>query len=101
MAKIRVIARVVAREGKIEELRALLEQMLKPTRAEKGCEYYELFESNLTGHFYFNELWSSLEDLNAHALSNHFQAIMGGKVNALLREPLEVNLLGEISPAGA
>jgi len=54
MAEVRVIARAVAREGKAGELKALLRGMVKPTRAEEGCKYYELFESNLPGLFYFN-----------------------------------------------
>jgi quinol monooxygenase YgiN len=99
MAKVRVIARLVAREGKSAELRAQLQQMLEPTRAEKGCEYYELFESNLEGLFYFNELWTSQQDLDAHAASSHFRAIMGGPVKELLQEPLEVNLLAEVPSA--
>jgi quinol monooxygenase YgiN len=100
MAKVRVIARLIALEGKSAELRAQLQQMLKPTRAEKGCEYYELFESNIEGHFYFNELWTRQEDLEAHAASSHFRAIVGGTVKELLQEPLEVNLLTEVPIAG-
>ena len=37
MAKVHVIARFVAREGRENQLRALLEGMLIPTRAESGC----------------------------------------------------------------
>lgn len=100
MAKVRVIARFVAHEGKAAALRSLLQQMLQPTRAEKGCEYYELFESNLSGQFYFNELWTSQEDLDAHAASSHFQEIiLGPRVKDLLREPFEVNLLTEVPVA--
>jgi quinol monooxygenase YgiN len=95
MSQVRVIARAAARDGKAEELKALLRQMVKPTRAEKGCRYYELYESNLLGVFYFNELWDSQADLDVHARSSHFTDVFG-KATALLSGPLEVNLLHEI-----
>jgi hypothetical protein len=49
MAKVDVIARFVARDGRETQLRALLQGMLTPTRAESGCELYELYESDSRG----------------------------------------------------
>lgn len=95
MSIVRVIARAEAREGKTDELKALLRRLVMPTRAEQGCRYYELFESNLPGVFYFNELWNSQANLGAHAKSAHFIEIFG-KAEALLKVPLEVNLLQEV-----
>jgi quinol monooxygenase YgiN len=92
---VRVIARAAAREGKGEELKAVLRRLIRPTRAEKGCRYYELFASNQPGRFYFHELWESKADLDAHAASSHFKELIG-KAQELLSEPLEVNLLQEI-----
>jgi quinol monooxygenase YgiN len=92
MPEVRVIARAVARDGKAEELKELLRGLIAPTRAEAGCIYYELFESNLPGLLYFNELWESQAHLDAHAASSHITEIFG-KAKALFREPLEVNLL--------
>ena len=92
MPEVRVIARAVARDGKAEELKTLLRGLIAPTRAEAGCIYYELFESNLPGLLYFNELWESQAHLDAHAASSHFTEIFG-KAKALFSEPLEVNLL--------
>jgi quinol monooxygenase YgiN len=96
MAEVRVIARALAREGKGGELKALLRGMVKPTRAEAGCKYYELFESNIPGLFYFNELWESQAHLDAHASSGHFIEIFG-KAKPLLQGPLEVNFLHEVA----
>ena len=95
MAQVRVIARAVAREGTADELKALLRGMVVPTRAEAGCIYYELFESNIPGRFYFNELWESQQHLDAHAASKHFTEIFG-KAKALMQGPPEVNLLTEV-----
>jgi quinol monooxygenase YgiN len=96
MEKVRVIARALARDGKADELKALLVKMVKPTRAEDGCIYYELLESNIPGLFYYNELWQSKAHLDAHAASKHFTEILGGGVKELLKEPLEVSFLHEV-----
>jgi quinol monooxygenase YgiN len=95
MAEVRVIARAVAREGKAEELGALLAGMVAPTRVEAGCTFYELYASNITGLFYFNELWESQAHLDAHVATPHFTTIFA-KAKELLAEPLEVNLLTEV-----
>jgi quinol monooxygenase YgiN len=96
MAKVRVIARAMARDGKADELKAQLLKMVKPTRAEDGCIYYELFESNIPGLFYYNELWQSQAHLDAHAASKHFTEIIGKGIQELVREPLEVSFLQEV-----
>ena len=51
MAEVRVIARAVARKGKEDQLKALLQGMLAPTHAEPGCRLYELYESGDRGVF--------------------------------------------------
>lgn len=92
---VRVIARAVARDGKAGELKELLRRMIRPTREEPGCRYYELFESSQPDVFYFHELWNSKDELDAHANSRHFKEVFGA-AEELLRLPLEVNLLREI-----
>jgi quinol monooxygenase YgiN len=92
MAEVRLIARSTAREGKATELKELLKQLLKPTRAEAGCKLYELLESSQPGVYYFNELWESQAHLDAHMASNHFKKIFG-QVNELVSVPLQVEFL--------
>ncbi len=95
MEPVRLIVRIAAQDGKAEELKILLRRMLAPTRAEQGCRYYEFFESNLPGLFYFHELWHSREDLEAHKASSHFIEI-AGKAKELMKEPMEVSFLQEV-----
>ena len=90
MAKVRVIARAQAREGKTEELKAVLKQLVAPTRQEKGCIYYDLFESNLAGVLIFNEEWASAEDLKAHATTERMAQV---QAEPLRVGPTEVNIL--------
>jgi quinol monooxygenase YgiN len=95
MEPVRLIVRIAAQDGKAEEVKGLLRKMIGPTRAERGCHYYEFFESNLPGVFYFHELWQSKEDLEAHQETKHFTEIIP-KANALLKEPMEVSFLDEV-----
>ena len=71
---IRVVAHFRPKPGKLEEARAHLLTFTAPTRAEKGCRFYDLHENpadpqDLT----FIEEWDSPEDLDAHGQSAHIQ----------------------------
>jgi quinol monooxygenase YgiN len=95
MAEVRLIARIIAREGKAAEMKELLKQMLKPTRAEAGCKFYDLLESNQPGVFYFNELWESQSHLDAHMASTHFKNIFA-QVPELVAEPPQLDFLKNV-----
>jgi quinol monooxygenase YgiN len=95
MTKVHVIARAVARKGKEDQLKKLLQGMLAPTRAEPGCRLYELYESGERGRFYFYELWENQAALEQHAASPHYKQLEL-LVRDLLEEPFEVNILKEV-----
>jgi quinol monooxygenase YgiN len=95
MAEVRVIARSVACKGKEDQLRALLQGMLIPTRAEQGCTWYELYESDSRGRFYFDETWESQAALDKHIATPHFKHLEKA-IGELLAEPFEVNILKSI-----
>jgi quinol monooxygenase YgiN len=100
MSEVRVIARSVARKGRENQLRALLQGMLAPTRAEQGCESYELYESDSTGRFYFDETWESKAALDKHKATPHFKHLEQA-VGELLEGPFEVNILKKIQTEAA
>jgi quinol monooxygenase YgiN len=95
MAEIQVIARSVARKGKEDQLRILLQGMLTPTRAEPGCKLYELYESDSRGRFYLYESWEHQSALDQHIATPHFRHLKQA-VGELLTEPFEVNILSRI-----
>ncbi len=95
MEKTRVIARITAKPGHENELRELLRGMLSPTHAEEGCEFYELYESNAPGRFYFYELWTTQAHLDAHCTTPHFQNLVAAGAT-LFAEPPEINIVREI-----
>lgn len=96
METIRVIARAEAQPGKAEELKTVLQQLVLPTRGEQGCRYYEFFESQLPGVFYFHELWETKADLTAHARTPRFLEVMA-QAEKLLKVPMEVALVTEVA----
>ena len=71
---VRVVARIVARPGKMEELLAVLHDLVEPTRKEPGCVTYELLQNKTDPtDFTFVEEWRSEEALDAHLQSPHLQ----------------------------
>jgi len=71
---VRVVARVVARPGKVEELRALLEGLVEPTRKEPGCMTYELLQNKKDPtDFTFVEEWQREANLDAHLQSPYLR----------------------------
>jgi quinol monooxygenase YgiN len=95
MAKVRLVARLVPKQGKEEELAQVARPMLAPTHQESGCEFYELFVSHQSGRLLFNELWESQQAFDAHMKSSHFEKFAKA-IEPLLKEPLELNFLTEI-----
>jgi quinol monooxygenase YgiN len=71
---VQVVARIVARSGKEDELRTLLRGLIEPTRREPGCVTYELLQNTADQtDFTFVEEWSSGADLDAHLQSAHLR----------------------------
>ncbi len=100
MAQVLLIARFVARTGKEDQLRALLQSMLAPTHAEKGCEMYDLYESDTKGRFFLSERWESQAALDLHMATPHFTRLkqIGGE---LVSEPFEINFVKKILAGAA
>ena len=70
-----VVATVRAKPGAEEELRALLEAVVGPTRGEDGCLTYALHQGAADpAVFVFYENWASREHLDAHLASPHVTA---------------------------
>ena len=57
-----VVARIVARPGQVDALKALLAALVAPTRAEAGCiDYAFLQDAERPAHFVSIERWASAE----------------------------------------
>ena len=72
-----VVATMRAKPGKEEELRALLESLVAPTRAEAGCVSYALHRATQDpAAFFFVEHWTDQAALDAHLGAPHLQAAL-------------------------
>jgi quinol monooxygenase YgiN len=72
---IRVVAHIVALPEKIEALKAVLLELIEPTRKEPGAIKYELLQNQSDPtDFTFVEEWASNEALETHLASPHIQA---------------------------
>ena len=71
---IRVVARLIALPGKVEALKAVLLELIEPTRQEAGCIKYELLQNDSDPtDFTFVEEWASHEALDTHLVSDHLK----------------------------
>jgi len=74
MSKITIVAKVVAKKGSVETVKAELFKMIEPTRQESGCIEYRLHQDNENpAVFLFYEKWENLTCLEQHMNSGHFQ----------------------------
>jgi len=90
MTYLTVVAEMLAKPGKEEELRRQLLALMEPTRKEEGCVQYDLHvDTGAPGRFLFYENWTSRERLERHLASPHlaaFRAVAGD----LLAEPMRI-----------
>ena len=74
---VKVIAVLTARSGAQDKLRALLDGMLAPSRAEAGNLRYDLWQDqNEPNRFVLDELYTGPDAVAAHRATPHFQAYL-------------------------
>ena len=95
---IAVIARFAPMPESREALRTLLEGMTTPTRAERGCRSYDLYESVDGGDFVLFERYLSGSALEEHRASTHYQNYRA-QLNGLLAKPVDVTVLDALDEA--
>ncbi len=88
-----VFASFRPRAGSEEALRSLLTWMVERTRAEPGCEGYDLYEEREPrGSLHLFERYRSPEALEAHRAAEHYLEYRR-QVADLLEEPIRVIVL--------
>lgn len=74
---VKVAAVLTARPDAVDRLRALLDGMLDPSRAEPGNLRYDLWQDqSQPDRFFLDELYVDGEALAAHRATPHFQAYL-------------------------
>jgi len=63
----------IAKEGSEAKMKELLSAMVVPSKAEKGCLFYEIFQyENDKKRFMAVETWEDNEALDGHKASSHY-----------------------------
>lgn len=74
---VKIIAILTALPGKAEDLRALLEGMTEPSRAEAGNLRYDLWQDQAEpGRFVLDELYVDAAAVATHRETPHFQTYL-------------------------
>jgi len=93
---VKSIAILVSKRGKLEELTALLDSMVVPSRAESGNLQYDLWRDHADPRrFVLEELYTDDAAVGAHRATPHYEDYLS-KINDLaertvmMLDPLEV-----------
>ena len=77
MAKLTIVANIIAKADKVELVKAELLKLIDITRAEEGCINYDLHQDNENkAHFMFYENWASRELWQTHMANKHLADYM-------------------------
>lgn len=88
MAKIALIAKLTAAEGKADDLEAALTAAIAAADEEPGLEIYSVHaDRSNPGVFYFFELYADDEALAVHGKGEGMKAAMGGLGPLLAARP--------------
>lgn len=92
-----VIAAMTAVSGQAANLKDAMHALIAPTRAEAGCEQYELHaDTDNPDRFVFVERWTSMAALEAHRQSPHLLAFRE-QAPSLLANPAHVQILTSLA----
>ncbi len=70
-----IVAHITAIQGKADHVRAALEALVTPTRAEAGCLQYDLHQDNDDPNlFLFFENWETRDLWQDHMQADHIKA---------------------------
>ncbi len=71
---IKVIAKLVLKQGKFEEMKAIVTELVAKTVQEEGNIAYQFFQDTQNPDLvFFVEEWKSKEALKAHTMTEHYQ----------------------------
>ncbi len=99
MADLQVVAVLKAKEGKEAVVAEAMKSLVGPSRQDKGCIRYDLYEAKgAPGTLVNIETWASEEDLNEHMKSPHLGAAFASAGDALDGAP-QIYLLSPVDVA--
>lgn len=88
-----VWATLVPRPGKESLVQDVLGAMVGSSRAEPGCEGYDLYRSE--EGFHLLERYSTLQALESHRVTSHYQRYRD-EISGLIAQPIQVVTLRDV-----
>lgn len=96
-SSVTVVARIRAKEGMAEAAKQELLFLVKQTKLEPGCNYYDLYQTaENKSEFVFIENWVNKDALDKHLTMPYLKSFLE-KADNLLAAPVEITLLERIS----
>ncbi|KHT57963.1 antibiotic biosynthesis monooxygenase [Photobacterium gaetbulicola] len=96
MTKLTIVANIIAKEDKVDLVKAELLKLIDVTRAEEGCINYDLHQDNENpAHFLFFENWTSRELWQQHMGNQHLADYMAATDGCV--EQFTVNEMTQIA----
>jgi quinol monooxygenase YgiN len=93
LSSVSVIATFLPKTGEESNVESVLRGMIAPTRAEPGCERYELYRvGDQPLAFVLFEMYTGQAALEAHRNTAHYK-FYRARIADLLSEPIKVQLL--------
>lgn len=79
MAHLTILARITAKKGFESEVAAAVQQLAIPTRMERGCVVYDIFQDPTnSSRILIYERWESHKHWRAHVETQHLQDFKNG-----------------------
>ena len=96
-----IIARFQPRPGAAADVERILRGMIAPTRAEPGCQRYDLYRAGSpeTAGYCLIERYADDVAIQAHRETAHYKAYRAA-ITDLLAQPIDVALLAALDVAG-
>lgn len=93
---IKVVAKKLVNEGKVEEVIKLYEELVRETRKEEGCIKYELYQDEKDHRVLaVIEEWESKDALERHMNSEHFTRIVP-MIGELAEKKKDMNIYNKL-----
>lgn len=97
VTSLNVVAIVETSADRAEELKSVCLGLIEPTRKEKGCISYDLYQDTTNpGRFTFIENWQSKEHLDVHLKTPHLVAA-GAAFGKIVTKELQVIMLNKLT----
>lgn len=88
MPPVHVIAKFIAKPDCVDDAREAVSLFVEPSRAQAGCRFYELQQSQLNpAVLYTVACWDSTADFDNHGSSSEVADVLNVLVPHLLTEP--------------